>query len=376
MRICLITSRIPPAHCGVGDYTYQLACALHARGFEVTILTGDDQSGQLPGPPIVVRNVLPGWGARGSLQIVAEVAKLKPDLIMVQWVPFLYNRFGVNFYLPMAALWLSFMGYTLQTMVHEPWVPLNSWQFCITGPIQRLLLALLILASRKVGVSIVAWTKMLQRYFSWSRRNIFWAPVGSTIPLVELDEIERSKLRSRLGINKKTPVLAMFSPFGSGKGYDLIEALWKQIGSGSKDVHFILIGATAEEASAILPGLSKDRRVHFIGYIEPAEVSRWLQAADIFLAPFTDGISSRRTSALAAMEHGLPVVTTRGALFDTHIFEKSPLMITDYNSTQFIQATISLIEDRERRIELGKATRAFFEQYFTWSAIVRRLVGE
>jgi glycosyltransferase involved in cell wall biosynthesis len=374
MHICLITSRIPPTRCGVGDYTMQLARALLAAGSEVTIVTGDDQKPLRADALPEIRNILPGWGMRGMLRLIDEVRHLKPSMVVVQWVPFLYSRFGVNPWLPLAAIWLSFSGYRVQTMVHEPWVPLTSWQYRITGPIQRLLLFMLIFASKRVGVSITAWTRLLQSYFPWRRNDIFWTPVGSNI-IPTRRESDRAQLRAQLGISSSALVLAIFSPFGSGKGYDLIESLWQQTASLPMEIHLLVIGATAEEAAGILPALASDERVRFAGYLEPEGVSQWLQSADILLAPFTDGISARRGSALAAMAHGLPVVTTRGHLFDREIFEQSPLVITDYDSVEFTRATIELIRDRERRTLLGAATREFFDRNFAWPIIAGKIIG-
>ena len=41
------------------------------------------------------------------------------------------------------------------------------------------------------------------------------------------------------------------------------------------------------------------------------EVSVHLSACDLMIQPYPDGISARRTSAMAALAHERPVVTTR-----------------------------------------------------------------
>ncbi len=41
-------------------------------------------------------------------------------------------------------------------------------------------------------------------------------------------------------------------------------------------------------------------------------VAEAIAAMDIMLNPFTDGISTRRGSALAALQQGVPLVTTKG----------------------------------------------------------------
>ncbi|MEW6734698.1 MAG: glycosyltransferase family 4 protein [Acidobacteriota bacterium] len=374
MHICLITSRIPPIRCGVGDYTVQLADALHTAGMRVTILTGKDQVDHLPNNSIQIRNVLSDWRARGMIQLVQEITRLRPDRIIIQWVPFLYDRFGVNIWLPFTAAYLRLMGYFVQMMVHELWVPLNSWQYRITGPLQRLLLSFLILVSNKIAVSTTGPTRMLQSFFPWRRRDIYWVPVGSNIPVVEITPVLYTQLRMEAGIAEQALVLALFSPFGAGKGLDLIESCWQQI--ADKDVQLIVIGATAAEATTALPQLATDKRVKFLGYLEPSAVSCWLQNADLLLAPFIDGMSARRTSALAALAHGLAVVSTRGPLFDEEIFGHGALAITDYDSTQFTAAVQALIQDATRRHELAVAARVLFTEYFSWPAIVARLLGE
>jgi glycosyltransferase involved in cell wall biosynthesis len=51
--------------------------------------------------------------------------------------------------------------------------------------------------------------------------------------------------------------------------------------------------------------------VYRTGYISLAEVSANLLAADAVVMPYRDGVSFRRTTLIAALRHGCPVISTR-----------------------------------------------------------------
>src|SRR5207245_2001155 len=51
-------------------------------------------------------------------------------------------------------------------------------------------------------------------------------------------------------------------------------------------------------------------RVTWTGFLPAADVSRYLMAADLAVLPFADGATLRRTSLLAALAHGLPILST------------------------------------------------------------------
>ena len=55
-------------------------------------------------------------------------------------------------------------------------------------------------------------------------------------------------------------------------------------------------------------------RLHATDGLANEEVSVHLSACDLMIQPYPDGISTRRTSAMAALLHGKPVVTTSGRL--------------------------------------------------------------
>ena len=52
MKICIITARIPPSHCGVGDYSVQLARELHP--FDLSLKDVQTCIDALDGPVFVV----------------------------------------------------------------------------------------------------------------------------------------------------------------------------------------------------------------------------------------------------------------------------------------------------------------------------------
>jgi glycosyltransferase involved in cell wall biosynthesis len=57
------------------------------------------------------------------------------------------------------------------------------------------------------------------------------------------------------------------------------------------------------------------------------------------------------------------------------VFEKSPLIITNYDPGQFSEAALQLMKDRNLRREYGAASTIFFERFFPWTAIANRLLS-
>ena len=58
-------------------------------------------------------------------------------------------------------------------------------------------------------------------------------------------------------------------------------------------------------------------RLHAAGTLAAAELSLHISACDVMLQPYIDGVSSRRTSVMVGLSHGVPVVTTSGRLTET-----------------------------------------------------------
>ena len=369
MHICLVTSKIFAVRDGVGDYAFRLAVEL-AREHRVTLLTstGMGEAGEREG--VMILPVIPDWRPHGLRVLIRELRRLEPDVVNLQFEPHLYHRWGVNLWLPMAMLFLRWRGVRLITTVHEPFVPLTIWKWWLSGPIQRVALYLLLWASRKVVVVISVWTRMLQRWFWWRAEDFVRIPVGSNVAPVDLSPEERQALRSRYGLPPTGVVVAVFSPLGSGKQFDLVVRVWEILAKRHTDLWLLLIGVEREEARRRHPGAPTGSRVVYTGFVSGPEVSRLHQCADLALAPYVDGVSARRTSTISMMAHAVPLVGTRGPLTDLDIFEGSPIRLVPVGDEEgFVAAVDGLVASRDLRLALGSRTRLFFERHFAWPVL-------
>ena len=62
---------------------------------------------------------------------------------------------------------------------------------------------------------------------------------------------------------------------------------------------------------------------------QPDDLSAHIAACDLFVQPYPDGITSRRTSAMACLSQARPVVTTTGHLTEPLWAESDAVALVD-----------------------------------------------
>jgi glycosyltransferase involved in cell wall biosynthesis len=75
--------------------------------------------------------------------------------------------------------------------------------------------------------------------------------------------------------------------------------------------HVLLLGRGSAEFAASLDGVPGGA-VTATGTLDAGDLSRYLQAPDVFLQPYADGLSARRTTMTALLAHGIATVATSG----------------------------------------------------------------
>jgi len=341
MRVALLSGEYPPQPGGVGDYTRRLGLALAARRHAVAALTiqagqlllydlpADDEPGPADdngiviwpptGPAPRVRQgrsafgVQPSaapldWSPRCWPAVIAALHRLQPDWLHIQYQTGAYAmRPGVNL-----------LPWRLRRLPGRPRVAvtfhdlLEPYLLPKAGPLRRWVNRRLARDADAVIATNAADAAALRAL--GARPAVI--PIGSNIPVAPPPGYGRAAWRARLGAADGELLVAYFGLLSPSKGVDLlVEAL----AGLERPWRLLLVGgaATAPQDVAYAAGVRAvierhglAARVIATGHADPSAVSAHLLAADAAALPFRDGASLRRGSLLAALAHGLPVLTT------------------------------------------------------------------
>jgi glycosyltransferase involved in cell wall biosynthesis len=250
--------------------------------------------------------------------------------------------------------------------VHEPYVPLTGWRWTLMGAWQRVQLGGLLLAADSACASTEA---VAQRLSSrWLRTRLLHVPVGSNLPDMAT---ARSSQRARLGHGDETLVVAVFGTRHPSRLLGYAVAAIHRIAEAGPETAVLNLGAGAPA----LPGLADSIPVLSPGFLEREDLARHLATVDLFLAPWTDGVSTRRGTLMAALQHGLPVLGTAGPLTGPALRDSGALELTPVGRPDlFARAAQRLAVDRPARLALGRAGRALYASTFDWPVIAGRIL--
>jgi glycosyltransferase involved in cell wall biosynthesis len=113
------------------------------------------------------------------------------------------------------------------------------------------------------------------------------------------------------------------------------------------------------------------------GRLEADELSVHLWASDLVLLPFTDGVSTRRGTLMAALAHGRPVLGLRGCHTDAVLAEApDAVALTPAGDRHaFSCAAVELAGDPGRLRATGDAGRRLYESRFDWPVLAQSVAS-
>ncbi len=335
MIVAMLSAEYPPQLGGIGDYTRRLGLSLVDRGQHVLVFTIDDLRftiydlhQQDANRKSKIVNQKSNWGWRIGRDVRAALQQMRPDILHIQYQTGAYGMHPA----------INFLPWRLRRTQHRPAVVVTAhdllppYLFPKAGPLRQWVTRRLLADADAVVVTNQG--DYFQVAGDWGlgigdRGGIAPAqspipnpqspvliPIGSNIAVAPPEHYDRAAWRARLGISVDETLLAYFGLISLSKGLDtLLDALARL----PARFRLVVIGgaATAPEdrayADAIrqqIVRLGLDQRVTITGHCAETDVSAHLLAADIAALPFADGASFRRGSLLAALAHGLAVVTT------------------------------------------------------------------
>ncbi|HEY2461308.1 MAG TPA: glycosyltransferase [Candidatus Acidoferrum sp.] len=207
---------------------------------------------------------------------------------------------------------------------------------------------------------------------SWGpaeRKNNIFIPVSANLP-IEASTFGRDEERA-----DSTQAVSVFGITGGQEGAEesatIANAIRFAINKTGRGLRLVVLGRNSESAEANLKNALRDLpvQVQVFGVLSAEEVVRALRCSDVLL--FVRGpISSRRSSAIAGIACGLPVIAMTGSETAAPITEAGTVLLD--RADQFGEALSRVLTDDAYRASLAERSRAAQRDYFSWSAIAAK----
>jgi glycosyltransferase involved in cell wall biosynthesis len=361
----IITGEYPPQAGGVADYTRLIALGLAACGDRVAIWAPASTEAEANEAGIEVHRLPGGFGPRSLAALGRELATAGPGEILVQYVPQAFGMRGMN--LPLC-LWLfAHRGAGITVMFHE--VALSfAWQqpmrHNVIGVAHRAMAFVLTRAARRCFIAAAAWESLV-RPLAPAGAAILWLPVPSNLPVVD-DPAEVRAIRKTLTVEGGV-VLGHFGTARERWIAERLAAIVPPLLRERPNVSLLLVGRGSLDLRGRLLAAAPelDARVRATGPLASIDASRHLGACDLMLQPYPDGVSTRRTSLIAALALRRPVVTTSGRNTEPLWREAGAVALTDADDIMAMRDALArLVDDAGERARLGAAAGALYAQRF------------
>jgi glycosyltransferase involved in cell wall biosynthesis len=371
--IHLITPEYPPHLGGVASYTRQLAAGLTDAGEQVHVWCPWGEIGQ----GFTVHPVLGEFRPMDLERAGAFLDDFAPPRrIIVQWVPHGYGRRSMNVRF---CLWLrnrAARGDRVELIVHEPYLSLweGSWRQTGAALVHRLMTVILLRCASAVWISAPLWEHMWRPYALGRKVSFVWLPIPSA--LCQPDAGDVGALRAVLG----GPALSIVGHFGTyGRPVaTILERVLPELLEQSDSVHVLLIGngsdrflASFSQRHPLLAG-----RMTASGPLTESSLAAHVAACDVLLQPYPDGVSSRRTTVMAGLRLGVPIVTTAGYVTESLWKSNDAVRLVPIErAINMVPAVLDLLSSSDRREQLGRAGHDLYERTFTIERTIAALTS-
>ncbi|WP_243346200.1 glycosyltransferase [Parabacteroides sp. FAFU027] len=306
MKVAIITGAVPPAKCGVGDYTDVLISNLINAGIKIDVITdikyGENNKGY------VLHNVIKHWyGISFFITVLRVLKEINCDIVHIQYPTISYKGFIEINLLPIL---LRIKGYKVVYTLHEySQRPLMS----------RIRRWPSVKASHKVIVVEDTFKIDLERLrLITSREKTEVIYIGSNIPKSNAAEGDLLRLRSQLFGNYNGLIASYFGFVNSNKELvTTIETMHTLNKEHRLFFKLLIIGElTPSDAyqNEILKRIHEyklENEIKTVKYLPKEEVGKHIACSDFAIALFSNGVSIRNGSFLALYQEGIKVITTK-----------------------------------------------------------------
>jgi glycosyltransferase involved in cell wall biosynthesis len=354
LRIALITGSYPPMRCGVGDYSRRLAEAIRGQQAGVDVFTSIDEN--LIGREEGLHPLARKWSILPMMSLSFRVYERRPDIVHIQ-----YPTVGYGHHLGPQALAISLRMLRLKvvTTIHE-----FQWAHVL----RRLSLLPFLLASNALVFTSEEERAAIASAAPWLsgklERASYVIPVGSNIP------VAGGPVRATEG----GPVVSFFGLFYPGRQVELVVAAFSAVARTHPRLQFRFIGDLHPRHRGYFVRIKRlveetlpRERVEWLLGKAPEEIAIALRQSRVCVLPYRDGASFRRTTLIAALALGVPVITTKGRSTPALLEDGSSVLFAG-NENEMAEAVVRAVTNPALSRRVSEGARALSER-FSWDGI-------
>ncbi len=373
----ILTGEYPPQTGGVSDYTRLVARGLADAGDNVHVWTTPCQETSIVDSGVEVHRLPDRFGTRSLKVLDKDLNQFPtPRRILVQYVPHAFGWKALN--IPFCVWLWSRRRDSVWVLFHEVVFPLSrnqSTRHNALGVGTRLMASFVVRSAEHLLISTQSWAPLVKSLGAGDR-PITWLPIPSNISVVN-DPVAVASLRAKYAPTNGL-VLGHFGTYAANTSDLLIPAL-EIILLQNSNLVVLLLGRGGESVrdELIRRHSELSSRINASGELPAIELSLHLQSTDVMLQPYPDGISTRRTSAMACLQHGIPTVTTTGHLTEEFWAESGAVLLAPAGDPIYISNCVKqLNESPDARARIGQAAKTLYEERFDIRHTIAALCGD
>ncbi|HWO43251.1 MAG TPA: glycosyltransferase family 4 protein [Candidatus Eisenbacteria bacterium] len=393
MKLLVISAALPPMPAGEADHTFHLCRRLSQRGIDVQVLT--TAVSNIPrGLPFTVHPVMKNWSWSDLPRFAGFLRRCRPDAVLLFYSDWIYHRHPMITFAPLVAKAI-FPGipFVTQLEIHKASINatpatrafMKGLSVCSRNRIDYVLGGLVAWSDRLVVLSEVHRNELMQQH-SVAAGKASVIPPPPLIQMAPLNGDSRNRGRAALKLSPDDFVLAYIGYIYSAKGVDILFKAYHELKKRHPRLRLLMIGGDLAACNTrsytdTLPRLIEEldiaNEITWTGSYEwnTNEASLYLQAADVCVFPFKDGVKLNRSTVAAAAAHGLPIVTTASTTLEPPFLNGVNMLLCRPNDVESITAAIeSLIDSPDLRGRLSQGARQLAHDWFSWDKAVDRTI--
>jgi glycosyltransferase involved in cell wall biosynthesis len=371
--VLLVSAMFPPIKTGTSFYARNLACALQARGHEVTLVALESDEPHTENLPFPVHR-LPAVRVRGirffkhfrvstahlanfrRIRELATAARAQAVLLVNHYldIAFLAIYAARRLRIPL----LCSVGTQLQSS--------DPWRHRLLNVFDRLICGRLIFPHCE---RIIAWDKEILRYLT----DVHGAGIARKCAIVNFGVNGELSgfLAHRHDYRLQNQIVCIGSVIKQRSYVSMIRA-FQELAGEFPALRLKIIGHVYFDAALRAvqqAGLSQ--RVTFTGELAHDEVLRELAASDAYYVSLTGRYLGLGTATMEAMLMGVPAIANVPAdlLGTVRMDDGHHLLIADSDPGAIASKIRSLLRDREQRERVGQGGRQFIQANMSWERV-------